>query len=240
MEFADNEPRVATSREIVQTSANEPENYSYTAEYSRYFLVPILFLLTALLGGVRIEAPTGNFIFIRPALNCLVFAVFLIALFVRAGLILPQGWLSEKFSPIKNIANTGVLVSLFFATTQIFNSLIPEHGLPAWIIGFCFFWMLWTNLFAALDAKRLLISITGMFTLAFVTKYLVLANFVSNSEGNWLERIWNSPAQETLTYLLDIPKYAPATGYIQFFAVGFYLAGLYFLSPNAYGSDGKK
>ncbi|MBA3692986.1 MAG: hypothetical protein H0W77_06045, partial [Acidobacteria bacterium] len=48
-----------------------------------------------------------------------------------------------------------------------------------------------------------------------------------------LRGIFENPAQEAFTWLLDLPKFAPATGYIQFFTLVFYLIGLFLLKPEA-------
>jgi len=171
-------------------------------------------------------------LFLKPPLVCLIFAVILLVLFFRANLIKLNGWFSEGFSTLKNIANACVLLTLFFASTQIFNSLLPEKGLPFWTIAFCFFWTLWNNLFAEFDTKRLVQSLGGMFGLAFVVKYLILANLTAPASKSWLQGILENPAQEAFTFLLDLPRFAPATGYIQFFALVFYLIGLFLLKPE--------
>jgi len=195
--------------------------------YLLYIFLPIIFLTTALLGGLRLSGEDASFIFLRPALVCLVFAALMMVLFFRSGLIRIEGWFSEVFSTLKNIANAAVLATLFAATTQMFNSLLPESGLPFWIVAFCFFWTLWNNLFADFDTKKLLRSLGGLFGLAFVVKYLVLANLTAPASDNWLRAIIENPAQEAFTWLLDLPRFSPGTGYIQFFAVGLYLLGLY-------------
>lgn len=210
-------------------------NHRYNAHY---IFLPCIFLLVALLGGMRIGVKNSEFIFLRPALICLVFAAVLLVLFFRANLIRLDGWFNEKFSTQKNIANGAVIFTLFAATSQIFNALIPEQGLPFWIIAFCFFWTLWNNLFAEFDTKRLLKSLGGLFSLAFVAKYLILANLVSNGQGNWITRIWENPTGEAFTYFLNIPQFASATGYIQFFALGFYLIGLFLVNPDTEFANG--
>jgi hypothetical protein len=198
----------------------------------RYIFLPILFLTVALLGGLRLNAVDNAFVFLKPALICLVYASILLLLFFRADLLKLDGWFSEEFSTLKNIANATILISLFAASTQIFNSLLPERGLPFWIIAFCFFWTLWNNLFADFDTKRLLQSLGGLFGLAFVVKYLVLANLAAPANASWWRSIIENPTQEAFTWLLDLPRFAAGTGYIQFFAVIFYLLGL-FLLPSS-------
>ena len=195
--------------------------------YLRYIFVPFIFLTVALLGGLRLSGVDGSFLFLKPALLCLVFASVLLVLFFRSGLIRLDGWFSESFPLRKNIANGVVILSLFAATTQLFNSLIPEQGLPFWIVSFCFLWTLWNNLFADFDTKKLLRSLGGLFGLAFVAKYLVLANLTAPVGQGWLRSMIENPAQQTMTWLLDLPQFSAGTGYIQFFAVALYLLGLY-------------
>lgn len=217
----------------ITTAPGEPSPGIQRAQLT-YILLPVVFLTVALLGGLRLSSPDNSLVFLKPALVCLVFAVILLVLFVRAGLIILEGWFSESFSTVKNVANAAVLFTLFAATTQIFNSLIPEQGLPFWVIAFCFFWTLWNNLFADFDTKKLIRSLGGLFGLAFVVKYLLLANMTAPEGESWLRSVFENPAKEALTWLLDLPRFSGGTGYIQFFAVIFYLAGL-FLMPNTTG-----
>lgn len=204
-----------------------PEAAEKQKLYLRYIVLPMILLTVALLGGLRLSGADASFIFLRPALVCLVFAALMIILFFRAGLIRMEGWFSEGFSTLKNVANAAVLVTLFAATTQIFNALLPESGLPFWIVAFCFFWTLWNNLFADFDVRKLLRSLGGLFGFAFVVKYLLLANLTAPASDNWLRAIIENPAQEAFTWLLDLPRFSPGTGYIQFFTVALFLLGLY-------------
>lgn len=203
----------------------------------RYILLPAIFLSVALFGGLRLSGIDSSFIFLKPALICLIFAAVLMALYFRSGLLSFHGWFSEDLSTLKNIANGAVLASLFAATTQLFNSLLPEQGVPFWIVAFCFFWTLWNNLFADFDTKKLLRSLGGLFGLAFLVKYLVLANLAAPEGRTWFERIIENPGQEAMTWLLDLPRFSAGTGYIQFFVAAIYLFGLYLLPRSTRGDD---
>jgi hypothetical protein len=196
----------------------------------RYIFLPLMFLTVALLGGLRLSAADGAFLFLKPALVCLIYATLLLVLFFRAGLLALDGWFSENFSTLKNVANAVVLVALFFASAQIFNSLLPERGLPFWVFAFCFFWTLWNNLFVEFQGKRLLQSLGSVFALAFVAKYLILSYLTAPTNASWWRGLLENPTQEAFTWLLDLPRFSAGTGYIQFFAVIFYLLGLY-LTP---------
>lgn len=222
---------VVRPRNLDRKSLHSPHQRSYLL----YIFLPFIFLTVTLLGGLRLGSADSAFIFLKPPLFCLVFAVILMALFIRAGLIRLDGWFSEDFTLLENIANGTVLLSLFAASTQLFNSLLPEQGLPFWVIGFCFFWTLWNNLFADFDTKKLLRSLGGLFGLAFVAKYLVLANLTAPASESWLRSLIENPAKETFTWLLDLPRFSARTGYLQFFAVAFYLIGL-FLLPQCAGT----
>lgn len=202
-----------------------------TANQTIYLLVPFIFLTVTLLGGMRLSSENNDFLFLKPSLICLVFAAITLVLFFRANLIQVRNWFSENDSFTKNAANALVLCTLFSASTQIFNALLPERGLPFWVVGFCFFWTLWNNLFAEFDTIKLLKSLGALFSLAFVAKYLILANLTAPSSENWFKGLWENPAQEAFTYLLDLPRFSAGTGYIQFFTLGLYLIGL-FLIPQ--------
>lgn len=205
---------------------------AYRRSVLTYVILPLIFLAATLLGGLRLGASDAAFIFLKPPLVSLVFGALSLVLFIRSGLIDLGGWFSEGFSALKNVGNAAVLLTLFTATVQLFNSLLPEQGLPFWIVGFCFFWTIWNNLFADFDNKRLLRSMVALFGLAFVVKYLVLANLTAPTGESWLRRMIENPGREAFTWLLDLPQYAAGTGYIQFFTVTLYLIGL-FLTPRS-------
>lgn len=225
--------------EAIPDSASQPRSLPAAEEGGKngnqrgwllYVVLPIIFLTVALLGGLRIAAATGEFIFVRPALICLIFATLLTVLFFRAGLIKISGWFSESIPTVQNAANAAVLAAMFGASVQIFNSLLPERGLPFWVVSFCFLWILGVSYFSVSDPPKLVRTTVALFVLAFLTKYFLLAALTSSSSGSWLQRLWDDPTREAITYLLDLPRYSSSTGYIQFFAAGLFLLGL-FLVP---------
>ncbi len=197
-----------------------------------YLVLPFIFLTVTFFGGLRFALPDNAFIFLKPELVCLIFSTILLVLFFRSQLIKPDGWFSDKFTTLKNVSNALILFTLFTASAQVFNALLPEKGLPFWIIAFCFFWTLWNNLFAEFNTKKLLQSLLGMFGLAFVIKYLFLAYLTAPVSESWWQGILQNPTQQAFTWLLDLPKFSSATGYIQFFTLGFYLIGLFLLKPE--------
>jgi len=205
---------------------------SPTAKKIIYLILPFIFLTVTLLGGLRLSDKLNDFLFLKPSLVCLIFAAIMLVLFFRAKLIRLDEWFSEDFSLTTNTANALVLFTLFSASTQVFNALLPERGLPFWIIAFCFFWTLWNNLFAEFDAVKLLKSLGALFGIAFFAKYLILANLTAPTNESWLRGLWENPAQETFTWLLDLPGFSAGTGYIQFFTLALYLIGLFLVPQN--------
>ena len=197
--------------------------------FAFYVYLPIVFLSSALLGGLRFSATEGTFVFLRPSLVCLILAAMLVVLFARAGLVSVGEWFSEERSLLENAADGVVLATVFIASAQIFNSLIPEQGLPYWVVTFCFFWMLWNNIFAEFNTQRLVRSLGALFALAFVVKYLVLLNLAAPGNQSWIESVMQSPSRSAAAWLLDAPQFSSATGYVQFFTVAIYMFGLYLL-----------
>lgn len=238
LEMRDREEK-PESREtkIRERSPEDREKTPPGTLYVRNVFLPIIFLTVTLLGGVRVASADGALVFLRPELICLIFASILIVLFVRLRLIDLGGWFSESFGTVKNVASAAVLFSLFAASVQLFNSLLPEAGVLFWIVGFCLFWLLWTDLFSELGPAKLIRSLAAGFGLVFVLKYLVLANLTAPASENWLRGVLENPSKEAFTWLFDLPRFAPATGYLQFFTVVLYLGGLYLFPQRIGGND---
>lgn len=228
----------AVDGEIVQVPAADAAAVTGRNAFARYVYLPLIFLTSAMLGGIRLDSLHGDLIFVRPPLLCLIFAAILLVLFFRSGLMDFEGWFSERLSGLQTAANAAVALSLFAASVQLFNSLLPERGLPFWVVGFCFLWTLWNNLFADFDTRKLLRSLGALFGLAFVVKYLVLLNLAPPDSGRgWLASVIEDPAREAFTRLLDLPRFAPGTGYIQFFTAAIYLVGLFLIPRSASDAD---
>jgi hypothetical protein len=192
-----------------------------------FIVTPTILLTVGLLGGLRIDAQTGQFIFIGPPLVTLVLAILLGSLFVRAGAIDLHHWLAIEQPTLTNLSHLLTLMSLFFASAQAFNSVLPESGLLHWMFSFFFLWTLWTNQFSTFDARRLLKSLIVLFGTAFVLKHLLVSGLYA-PEGGWLRRIGATLLQGIA---IDVPAFAPITGYVSFFALALYVAGLLLIAP---------
>ena len=153
-------------------------------------------------------------------------------LFVRGGLVELRSWIAANYPPLRNVSQIWVLLTLFFASAQAFNSVLPERGLLHWLFSFFFLWTLWNNQFSSFDARRLLRSLVVLFGTAFVLKHLLLASLYA-SGGGWLQRVAGALVQGVSLGTLDAPMFAPATGYISFFTLGLYIAGLLLVTVDS-------
>src|SRR5678816_3451807 len=204
-------------------------NRSRNRALVEFVVLPFLFLTVALLGGLRIAAENGAFIFIAPPLVTLLLATLMMLLLVRGGLLRLHQWVGSDFPPLANVAHVWMFITLFFASAQAFNSVLPERGLLHWLFSFFFLWTLWNNQFSSFDARRLVRSLTVLFGTAFVLKHMLLASLYS-PDGGWLTRLAGALVQGVSLATLDAPAFAPATGYISFFTLGLYIAGLLLMS----------
>ncbi|MDX6611096.1 MAG: hypothetical protein QOD75_282 [Blastocatellia bacterium] len=208
----------------------------------RFLVLPTIFLTVVLLGGVRVSSDARDFVFLAPPLITLILAALLMVLFVRAGALDLRLWIRSDQPTLTNVSNSLLLLSVFFASAQAFNSVLPESGLFHWLFSFFFLWTLWNNQFAQFDARRLLRSLVVLFGTAFVLKHLLLAGFYGPSEG-WLKKIAGVVLQGISLGTIDLPAYAPATGYISFFTLALYVVGLVLLTPapdRSEPADGQK
>lgn len=191
--------------------------------------LPLLFLTVVLLGGLRVSTENRTFIFVAPALVTLLLAVLLMLLLVRGRLINFHQWIASDLPPLTNVVHIWMLITLFFASAQAFNSVLPERGLLHWLFSFFFLWTLWNNQFSSFDPRRLVRSLAILFGTAFVLKHMLLASLYS-PEGGWLKRVAGTLLQGVSLGTLDTPNFAPATGYISFFTLVLYVAGLILLA----------
>lgn len=205
----------------------------------RFILLPLLLLTVALLGGLRVSQDDHAFIFVAPPLITLILAVLLMLLFVRGHLIDLRAWINPAYPTLVNVSHVLTLLSLFFASAQAFNSVLPEGGLLFWLFSFFFLWTLWNNQFSTLDARHTLRSLTVLFGTAFVLKHMLLASLYA-PEGSWLKRLAGLALEGVSLGTLDAQRFAPATGYISFFTLALYVTSLILLTPQPESEAGEE
>jgi len=194
-----------------------------------FVVLPSLFLTVALLGGLRISAESRTFIFIAPPLITLLLATLSMLLFVRGDLLRFHQWVGSDLSPLTNVAHIWMFITIFFGSAQAFNSVLPERGLFHWLFSFFFLWTLWNNQFSSFDTRRLLRSLTILFGTAFILKYIFLASLYSPESG-WFNRMAGTLLQGLTLSSHDTSTFATVSGYIAFFTLALYVAGLILLA----------
>ncbi len=197
----------------------------------KYLLAPLGFLTVALLGGLRLAVETNDLRFIAPQLITLILAAFAIILFVRGGLLEIAGRVGERLGLLDNLAGAIFLLSLYFATAQVFNLVTPERGL----LNFCFnlFYLLifFNNLFVLFNPQRLVKSLAMVLGASFALKYLVFADLFSPTES-WSKYMLQKLLQTASLGALEFEVFAPLTGYLAFATLSLYLIGLYLIAPR--------
>jgi hypothetical protein len=186
--------------------------------------LPLLFLTVALMGGFR--SPTsGGMKFVAPDLVFLVLGVLLLGAAFRSGLLVPGLLMSDRRAPLENLSGSVVLLTLFLASAQVVNILAPEEGLLHLLYCFFFTALLWNTMAAQPDRRRLLHSLFVILASAFLFKYVLLSGLY-DPEGGLTRRVLTALLEGVALGTLQYQPFAPATGYVAFFTVVLYLAGL--------------
>jgi len=197
------------------------------------FHVPLLFLTVTLLGGLRVA---DRVVFVRPPLSALVLAVLLLAVLVRCGAVAPQRLMHPRRSPLQNLSGATVMMTMFAASVQAFNSVIPESGLPRLGVVVLLFVLLLNTIAASIDRTHVLRSTAVILGSSFVLKFIVLAA-LSDPGGGWLKRVLLAALEGVTLGTLTQEPFAPVTGYVSFIALALFLGGLALLPPRYEGDE---
>lgn len=206
-------------------------NHSRNLALVRYILLPMIFMMVALLGGLRIDAESYLFVFVPPPLITLILSMLLMILFIRGHAIEWRSWVRSDQPALTNISHVLTLIMLYFASAQAFNSVLPERGLIFWLFSFFFLWTLINNQFSNFDARRLLRSLVILFSTAFFLKHMLLASLFSPG-GGFGKKLVSLFVDVSTLGTIDFLLFAPATGYISFFTLALYVIGLILLTPS--------
>lgn len=219
----------ASNIEGPASRGHDGHSQRYSDSPASYLLAPFLLLMVVLLGGMRLAASDGSFIFLPPELITLVLAALALLLVFRSGVFSFSSWLDAGHPLSKKAANAGIVTLLFIATAQVFNSLLPEKGLMHWAFVFCLLWAIVVAIFAEMPARRVVVNMAVLFAVAFVAKYVVLSGVASPADKTLIERILDDPAREAAGLVLGKQQFSSATGYIQFVTLVFYFWAIWLL-----------
>ena len=191
--------------------------------------LPVLFLTIALSGGFRL---TDNVRLVPPSLTALILAVLLVGVLIRAGGILPSALLHGDRTAAENMSGAIVLTTLFAATSQVLNLLIPDVGLLHAVFAIFIFCQLLTIGAARTDRTGSLRSVVVLFGSLFVLRFILLEALYS-SGGSTLNRVLRTLLSGATLGGITYEPNAPATGYVAFFTLALYVVGLLLLPAAA-------
>jgi hypothetical protein len=184
--------------------------------------LPLLLLTVVLLGGVRMSE---RLMFTPPPLFALVLGIMLFAVLVRGDVLAPERLMHASRSPAENLNGLVVVLATFFASTQVFNLVIPESGLPFLLFNVFLFVLLLNTMAGSHDRVSVLRSLAVVTGAAFVLKFIVLAALSGPGEGT-LKRVLLAMLEGVTLGTLTQPVLHPASGYIAFVTLVLFLVGL--------------
>lgn len=192
------------------------------------FVLPILFLTVALLGGLRIGAGVR---LVTPSLAALLLGMLLLGTLARARVFRPEALMAADRTPLENTSGLVVILTLFAASAQIFNLLTPESGLLHAMFTVLFGVQLLTTMAAVRDRAAMLRGLLVLFGAVFALRFVVLESLYAPGRG-LLTRVLTAAAEGVTLGGIDYQPNAPATGYIAFATLTMYVAGLVLLGPG--------
>jgi hypothetical protein len=168
--------------------------------------LPLLFLTVSLLGGLRLDERV----------------TFVL---VRGRVLAPDRLMSAARPPLENVNGLVVILSTFFAATQVFNLVTPESGLPFLLFNVFLFVLLVNTLAVSPDRVSVLRSMAVITGAAFILKFIVLGA-ISDPGESALKRVLHVLLEGVTLGTLTQPQLHPAAGYLAFATLALFLIGL--------------
>jgi hypothetical protein len=177
--------------------------------------------------------------FVPPPLIALVLAALLVGLLARTGALAPDRLLNSGRTPLENLSGAIVLGSLFAASSQLFNLVMPESGLLHFLFSVFFLTLLWNTYAADPDRRRLLRSLVVVFGAAFALKFIILAGLYDPA-GGLMRRVLTTLLEGVTLGGLTYEPDGGATGYLAFLTIALYLLGVFLLPWGAWPPRGTR
>ena len=185
-------------------------------------LLPMIFLTVTLLGGVQLGPGIA---LVPPSVFSLVLGTMVVAALVRSGALAPDRLLHGSRSVLANANGMVVLISLFAAASQLLSLLTPRSGLPLFFVDVFLFVLLLNTLVAQPDRVRLLRSLAVILGSALVLKFVVLGA-LSGPAGSRTARVLVALFDAATFGTVTQEPQASGAGYLAFFAIALFLAGV--------------
>ncbi len=192
-------------------------------------VLPAIFLTVTLLGGLRIAHMVR---LVPPPLVALILAVMLLATLTRGGVLAPDRLLSAERPPMANVSGAVVLATLFAASAQVFNLVMPERGLLHLLFGICLFVQVATTLAGVTGRTNLLRSLLVVFGAAFVLRFVAIESLYA-PDGGMVKRLVTALMEGVSLGTIEYQPNAPVTGYVGFLTLALYMIGLVLLPAPA-------
>ena len=193
--------------------------------------LPLMLLTVVLLGGLRLD---DRVTFVPPPLFALVLGVMLFGVLVRGHVLASERLMSESRTSLENLSGFVVIISTFFAATQVFNLLTPESGLPFLLFNVFLFVLLVNTLAASHDRVSVLRSLAVITGAAFILKFVVLGA-ISDPGDSMLKRVLHAVLEGVTLGTLTQPPLDPAAGYLAFATLVLFLIALAMLPARSSG-----
>ena len=184
--------------------------------------LPLLFLTVSLIGGLRVA---DRLMFVPPPLSALVLGMMLFGVLVRGRVLASEHLMNASRTPVENLNGLTLILSTFFAATQVFNLVTPESGLPFLLFNVFLFVLLVNTLAGAHDRVSVLRSMAVIVGAAFILKFVVLGAISDPGDG-MLKRVLYVLLEGVTLGTLTQPPLHPVAGYLAFATLVLFLIGL--------------
>jgi hypothetical protein len=194
--------------------------------------LPAIFLTVTLLGGFRAADAVR---LVPPSLSALVLAVILLGTLTRGGVLVPQALLHAGRRGIENASGAVVLATLFTASAQAINLVIPERGLLHGAFAVLLFVQLMTINASGADRQGVMRSLLVLLGSLFVLRFILIEALYS-PDGGLLHRMLTALMAGVTLGGIAYEANAPMTGYVAFTTLLLYVIGVVLLPSRPAGA----
>jgi hypothetical protein len=195
-------------------------------------VLPAVFLTVALLGGLRMADGVR---LLPPSLTSIVLAFLLLGVLVRSGAIGLTVLMNGGRTSIENVSGAIVLATLFAASSQAINLLLPERGLLHATFAIFFFCQVMSMSASGARRTGLLRSLVVLFGSMFVLRFIVVEALYAR-DGGMLQRVLTTLMSGATLGSIAYDPNAPIVGYVACGALALYVTGLVLLPPTSTGA----
>jgi len=188
-------------------------------------VLPALFLTVTLLGGLRVSETVR---LVPPPLTALVLAVLLLGTLARGRVLVPPLLLNGHRTALENVSGAVLLLTLYAASAQAINLLLPERGLLHAAFAIFLFCQVMTMTAARTDRAGTLRTLLVLLGSLFVLRYIVVESLYATDRGLLNRVLTTLMSGATLGGIAYDPN-AQVTGYAAFATLLLYVIGLVML-----------